>query len=152
MHLEITPYQIAERFIGIKEVNGQVANPAILAMLKLDNRWPEDDSVPWCAAFVNYIAFLLGLHRTKSLRARSFLNEKIVTLSEAEIGFDLVILKRGGRNQPGPEIIKAPGHVGFFAGFDNGYVRILGGNQRDSVNISRYPRVRILGIRRLVLG
>jgi len=149
--LRVTPFDVAHRFTGIKEVSGKVANPQILAMLQLDNKWPEDDSVPWCSGFVNYIAWLLGLHRTKSLRARSWLNEKIITQSNAKIGFDLVILKRGNGLQPGPEVINAPGHVGFFAGFTENYVKILGGNQKDSVNISKYQRSRILGIRRLTV-
>lgn len=149
--MEITPYQIASRFIGIKEVAGQVANPQILAMLQLDNTWPKDDAVPWCSAFVGYIAFLLGLNRTKNLMARSWLNEKIVTRDKAMIGFDIVILKRGRGIQPGPEIINAPGHVGFFAGWTEQFVRILGGNQKNTVNISHYKKSRILGIRRLTV-
>jgi len=149
--MEITPYQIASRFVGIKEVSGQIANPQILAMLQLDNNWPDDDSVPWCSAFVGYIAFLLGLNRTRSLRARSWLNEKIIARRDAKIGFDLVVLKRGPGIQPGPDIINAPGHVGFFAGFQEHWVGLLGGNQKDSVTISRYKQSSILGIRRLTL-
>ena len=149
--MNITPYQIAERFTGIKEVAGQISNPQILAILQLDNRWPRDDSVPWCSGFINYIAWLLGLNRTKSLRARSWLKEQIVCMSDAEIGFDLVILKRGRGIQPGPEVINAPGHVGFFAGWNNKYVRLLGGNQKDTVKISNYSKSRILGVRRLTV-
>lgn len=147
--VHITPFELAKRFEGMKEVPGSVSNPQILAMLKLDNDWPDDDSVPWCSAFVNYIAFLLGLQRTKSLRARSWLQEKTVTRSQAEVGFDLVVLKRGGNLQPGPDVINAPGHVGFFAGFEDTTVKVLGGNQKDTVSTYRYPKKRILGIRRL---
>ena len=150
--IQITPFDLASRFKGMKEVPGSTTNHQILAMLKLDDDWPHDDSVPWCSAFVNYIAWLLGLHRTRSLRARSWLMEKIVAWSDARVGFDLVVLKRGGGLQPGPDIIKAPGHVGFFAGWDgidSKYVRVLGGNQSNGVNISCYPKKRILGIRRL---
>lgn len=147
--VHITPFQLAKRFKGMQEVSGSVSNPQILAMLKLDNTWPEDDSVPWCSAFVNYIAFLLGLRRTKSLRARSWLLEKTVTRSDAQVGFDLVVLKRGGNLQPGPDVIEAPGHVGFFSGFEHTTVKVLGGNQGDTVSIIRYPKKRILGIRRL---
>lgn len=147
--MDITPFQIASRFIGIQEVSGKVANPQILAMLKLDAAWPEDDSVPWCSGFVNYIAWLLCLNRTKSLRARSWLNEKIVARYDAKVGFDIVILKRGRGRQPGADVINAPGHVGFFSGFLENHVNILGGNQKDSVNITPYKKSRILGIRRL---
>ncbi|MDA3808641.1 MAG: hypothetical protein PF440_12110 [Thiomicrorhabdus sp.] len=150
--MKITAYQIAERFIGIKEVPGQVANPQILAMLKLDSNWPDDDSVPWCSGFINYIAWLLNLHRTKSLRARSWLNEKIIVWQEAVKGFDLIILKRGNGIQPGPEVINAPGHVGFFDSWDGDFVKILAGNENDSVKISRHRKSKILGIRRLTIN
>jgi uncharacterized protein (TIGR02594 family) len=149
--MNITAYDLAQRFVGIKEVPGQVSNPAILAMLKLDQKWPEDDSVPWCSAFVNYIAWLLRLPRSKSLRARSWLQVGLpIKGNDANPARDVVILQRGKGKQPGPEVIKAPGHVGFFAGWEADFVLILGGNQADTVNIASYSLERILGIRRLI--
>lgn len=148
--LELTPYDLAQRFVGISEVSGPTSNPHVLAMLRLDQEWPEGDHVPWCSGFMNYIVWLLRLPRSKSLRARSWLLVgKSVSLEEAEIGFDVVILKRGSGNQPGPDVIEAPGHVGFFAGREGTRILVLGGNQADSVNVSRYPSGRVLGIRRL---
>jgi len=149
--LQISAYELAQRFVGIKEVPGTVANPQILAMLRLDNDWPEDDGVPWCAAFVNYIAWLLRLPRSKNLLARSWLTIGVPLLvGEAEPGFDIVVLKR---EDDGPEadVIDAPGHVGFFAGWD-GYtnVYILGGNQGNTVSVQEFPLSRILGLRRLI--
>jgi len=156
--VQITAYDIAQRFIGCKEVPGMESNPAILAMLKLDDEWPDDDKVPWCSAFTNYVCWLLRLPRSKSLRARSWLEiGRSANLVEAIAGFDVVILKRGHGVQPGPEVIKAPGHVGFFAGHevrDNetgpGKILILGGNQSDSVSVQAYDERRLLGIRRLI--
>ena len=148
--IEITAYDLAQRFVGMTEVAGKVSNPQILAMLQLDQAWPEGDEVPWCSAFVNYITWLLRLPRSKSLGARSWLQVGIpINLEDAELGFDVVILKRGGENQPGPDVINAPGHVGFFVGGDKDIVLILGGNQSDSVNVSRFFVQNILGIRRL---
>jgi len=142
-------FDIAQRFIGIQEIGGSVDNPQILAMLKLDNDWPEGDEVPWCSAFVNYIAWLLRLPRSKNLRARSWLTVgRGVSSDEAQVG-DIVILKRGSGNQPGPEVIEAPGHVGFYAGRTGDLIEVLGGNQSDTVKISRYPAKKLLGIRRL---
>lgn len=149
--MKITPFDLAQRFIGVSEVSGTASNPQILAMLKLDQDWPQGDEVPWCAAFLNYITWLLRLPRSKNLRARSWLLVgNSVPLEEAEAGFDVVILKRGPGNQPGPEVIEAKGHVGFFAGKEGDHVLILGGNQSDAVNVSRYPAKDILGIRRLL--
>jgi uncharacterized protein (TIGR02594 family) len=147
---EISAYEIAQRFVGIKEVPGSTANPQILAMLKLDKKWPEDDSVPWCSGFINYVAWLLRLPRSKSLLARSWLTiGEVIELEDAEAGFDVVIFKRGGGNQPGPDVIDAPGHVGFFAGIEGKNILVLGGNQGDSVSIGSYPKSRLLGVRRL---
>ena len=143
-------YEMAQVYVGIAEVSGRVANPQILAMLTTDSKWPEDDSVPWCSAFVNYVAKAMKLPRSKSLRARSWLGVgEPVFLDRAEPGFDVVIFKRGIGPQPGPEVLTAPGHVGFYAGRESDYILTLGGNQSDTVSISRYSIERLLGIRRL---
>jgi uncharacterized protein (TIGR02594 family) len=153
----VTPFDVAEVFIGEREVGGGLDNPLIMAMLRTDNQWPEHDEVPWCSAFVNFVCKLLRLPRSKSLLARSWLGVgRPVQLLEACVGFDIVVLKRGADPQPGPEDHSAPGHVGFYAGHAShtrhhvrGYVDVLGGNQGDTVKISRYKTSDILSIRRL---
>ena len=150
--MKIAAFDLAQRFVGIQEIPGKQDNPQILAMLKLDGEWPEHDEVPWCSAFVSYIAWLLRLPRSKSLRARSWLGVGTpVDLAAALVGFDVAILQRGDGHQPGPEVIDAPGHVGFFAGVEewSGDVLVLGGNQGDSVSVRSFDRERILGVRRL---
>jgi uncharacterized protein (TIGR02594 family) len=149
--LEITAFDLAQRFVGVSEVAGSASNPQILAMLRLDEEWPEGDDVPWCSAFMNYITWLLRLPRSKSLLARSWLAVgRPVNLDEAEAGFDIVILKRGDGAQPGPDVLNAPGHVGLFAGGEGDSILLLAGNQLDAVNVSRFPKSQLLGIRRLV--
>jgi len=148
--IEITAFDLAQRFVGIKEIPGKVANPQILAMLQLEDSSIQDDEIPWCSAFVNYVCWLLRLPRSKSLSARSWLAiGTVISIGDAEPGFDVVVLKRGGDNQPGPEVLDAQGHVGFFAGYEDKQVLVLGGNQSDSVNILRFPEERILGIRNI---
>ncbi len=149
--ITLTAYELASRFVGLKEVGGTVSEPQILAMLRLDQRWPEGDEVPWCSAFVNYVCWLLRLPRSKNLRARSWLCLGWpVPIGCADVGFDVVVLTRGGGfEQPGPDVIDAPGHVGFYGGLDGDTVAVLGGNQSNAVNLSRYPVNRILGIRRI---
>lgn len=147
--LEALVFDIAERFVGIQEIGGQVDNPQIMSMLKLDNTWPENDEVPWCSAFVNYICWLVRLPRSKDLRARSWLQiGKGITLDQAVPG-DIIVLQRGSGEQPGPDVIDAPGHVGFYAGRAGDLIEVLGGNQSDTVKISRYPKSRLLSVRRL---
>ena len=149
--MTVTPYDIASRFVGVKELPGEQDNPFIMAFLKLDASWPENEGVPWCSAFVNFVSWLLRLPRSKSLSARSNLSVGTpVGIHEARVGFDIVILKRGEGNQPGPERLDAPGHVGFFAGWqDPTTVLVLGGNQGNAVSIQPFLSDRILGIRRL---
>lgn len=142
-------FDLAERFTGITEVGGNVDNPQIMAMLKLDNSWPTADEVPWCSGFANYIAWLARAPRSKDLRARSWLTVgRGIELDQAEPG-DIIVLQRGQGEQPGPEVIDAPGHVGFYAGRSDSLIEVLGGNQSDTVKISRYPSSRLLGVRRL---
>jgi uncharacterized protein (TIGR02594 family) len=155
MSLPITAYDLAERFIGIREIPGSTDNPQVLAMLRLDAQWPLGDEVPWCSAFINYVCWLLRLPRSKSLMARSWLGVgTAIGFDEAKPGFDIVILRRLGTDQPGPDVLDAPGHVGFFSGFVNPeeleQVAILGGNQGDSVSVAMYGTHRILGIRRIL--
>jgi uncharacterized protein (TIGR02594 family) len=149
--IELTAFDLAQRFVGVSEVPEQASNPQILAMLQLDEKWPKGDDVAWCSAFMNYVAWLLRLPRSKSLAARSWLSVgRSVSLEEAVAGFDVVVLKRGTGNQPGPNVIDAPGHVGLFAGREGMNLLVLGGNQADAVNVSRFASNRLLGIRRLL--
>ena len=149
--MTVTPYQIAERFIGLKEVAGSVSNPAIAAMLALYSGQLPDET-PWCSAFVTYVCWLLNLPHSKSLAARSWLNiGEPIALADCKPGVDVVILNRGGPltpNQPGP------GHVGFFAGVQSSgvdmRVLVLGGNQSNSVSVASFRATDILGLRRLV--
>lgn len=149
--MKVTAYDLMERFVGLKEAKGPTSNAQVLAMLQLDAGWVTDDEVPWCSAAVNYIAWLLRLPRSKNLSARSWLTVGTVipSIASAQRGFDVVILKRGTGDQPGPDVLEAPGHVGFFSALEHGCVWVLGGNQSDTVSLASFPAQRVLGIRRI---
>jgi uncharacterized protein (TIGR02594 family) len=94
----------------------------------------------WCAAFVNATLQKAGLPGTGSLMARSFL--KYGTPTEEPKPGDIAVFSRGA----------APfGHVGFYQGMtpDGKYVKVLGGNQANAVNVKNYPASRILGYRQV---
>lgn len=141
----------AQRFVGLKELPGPDQHPLIqwwFSLCGMGNNQP--DEVPWCSAFINGMAWDCRLPRSKSASARSWLGVgRSVLLENAKPG-DVVILSRGSGQQPGPEVLKAPGHVGLFAGWETGVVLVLGGNQQDSVSVQAFPLSRLLGIRRLV--
>lgn len=146
-HFPTSVVEVASRFEGTKEVPGNAHNAQIVAMLELDSSWAHKDEIPWCSAFVNYVAFLLGLERTKSLRARSWLRVGTAVVDGALPG-DIFIFSRGSW-KPGPEVIKAPGHVGIFLKRESEAVLILGGNQGNAVSRKLYPAKDVLGVRRL---
>jgi uncharacterized protein (TIGR02594 family) len=149
MKIETSAFQVALRFTGIKEIPGNQDHPFIVWCLSLCGLSAHDET-PWCSAFVNGICYILGLPRSGSAAARSWLNVGTPTsIDDAHVGLDVVVLSRGEGIQPGPEEINAPGHVGFFSCIEGDRVKILGGNQSDMVSIESFPVSQILGIRRL---
>jgi uncharacterized protein (TIGR02594 family) len=102
--------------------------------------WVEHDSVAWCAAFVGHCLEKAGLRSTRRLNARSYLDWGIpVDLADAQAG-DIVVFSRGSKSWQG--------HVGFFVKTAGASIEVLGGNQSDAVNIQRYAKSRLLGVRR----
>ena len=96
--IAISPYQVALRFAGIKEIRGVSTNPQIATFLMTDHAemYSISDETPWCSAFVNHIAWLLGLPRSRSWAARSWLKiGEPIDLSDAQADSDIVILMRG---------------------------------------------------------
>ena len=86
-----------------------------------------------------------GLSSTNSARARSYL-EWGRDIRPAAYGA-IVVLSRGP-NPPGPEVIEAPGHVGFLLSSPTPHeIMLLGGNQSNKVCVRPYPRDRVLGVR-----
>lgn len=157
--MNIDAFTLAQRYIGIAEL-GRRDHPLIQWWLSLCTGFNTDspDEVPWCSAFVNGMAWELRLPRSKSAAARSWLTVgRGIDSSEARPGWDVVILKRGGANQPGPEVLNAQGHVGFFAGWEDGRqakarVLVLAGNQGNAVSVAPFPWAQVLGLRRLIVG
>lgn len=141
----ITLFALGQRFVGqITEIPGAHDHPLIQWWLSLCHL-PEDshDEVPWCSAFVNGLAWILRLPRSGSAAARSWLDVgEVVALTKAEVGYDVVVLKREGA---GP----FAGHVGLFAGMEAGSVMVLAGNQGNTVSVKPFPVSAVLGVRRL---
>lgn len=151
--MKIDAFTLAQRYVGIQELSAQGKDhPLISWWLSLCTGFTLDsqDETPWCSAFVNGIAWELRLPRSKSAAARSWLLVgRPVALAEAVVGFDVVVIKRGSGEQPGPETINAKGHVGFFAGLEGDRVLLLAGNQGNAVSIQGFQVSQLLGVRRL---
>lgn len=129
---------LSEMESGITEYSGADShNPRILEYHQTTTLGASDDETAWCSSFVNWCVEQSGLEGTRSAAARSWLKWG-KPLKEPVEGC-ILILKRG--TQPWQ------GHVGFYAGEKHGAILVLGGNQRNSVNISSYSSERLLGYR-----
>ena len=139
MRLIEKAYAIAKHELGVHETGNN--NPRILDYLRcVDLRESElEESTPWCSAFANFCVQKSGGRGTHNAMARSWLHwgKKLDIPTEGCI----VVFERGGNDYSG--------HVAFFVGYDEKkqMVKVLGGNQKDSVCYSDYFTHSILGFR-----
>lgn len=117
-------------------------NPKVVQYFAdVGHAWVKDDETAWCAAFVGAMLKKGGVEGTGKLNARSYLDwGKPVELDQAKKG-DIVVFSRGDPNG-------WQGHVGFYMGQTPRYIKVLGGNQNNQVNITSYSKNKLLGIRR----
>ena len=137
-----TPLDIARGYLGTRELKGSADNPKIMEMYRaVGHDWVEHDEVAWCAAFVGNCLEKAGIPSTRKLNARSYLTwgEKVASVEQAQEG-DVVVFTRGAKS--------SEGHVAFFLKTAGTQVEVLGGNQSDGVTVARYPKARVIGIRR----
>ena len=130
--------KIAESYIGTTEIAGDKDNPAIVGFHDYTDLNANDDETPWCASFVNACLVKGGQKGTYKANARSFLGWGS-GIKYPPLGA-VVVTYRG--NPTGPS-----GHVGFYYGIENDLIKILGGNQRDSVCILKFSPEKILDFR-----
>ena len=161
---------IAESFLGIKEVPGTKDNPlvtfAIAATLARGDMSKVGyitasseavhDETAWCSAFAHLPVIVLAsrypmLAAPWSLRARAWLLAGWPVDPVDAVPGDVAVFKRGDGAQPGPDVIEAPGHVAYLAStIYAGDIAVIGGNQSNAVTHGLYPRSMLLGIRRIV--
>jgi len=131
-------FLLAKKEIGAEEAYGPLNNPRILEYHDETSLNATKDSVPWCSSFICWVMENSDIKSTRSARARSW--EKWgLGLKEPKLGC-VVVFWRGSKRS-------GKGHVGLYAGEKNGYILVLGGNQKDAVNISKYSKKRLLGYR-----
>ena len=128
---------IAEAEVGVREnaAAGQ-HNKRIIEFHKSTTLRATEDEVPWCSSFVNWVMVESGRSGTKSAAAKSWLNWG-ADLDTARLGAVTVIKKKTAGAD------KATGsssgfHVGFYVSATKTHLRLLGGNQSDSVKYSNF--------------
>lgn len=139
-HPEMMAQAMGE-FFGLKEIPGEKHNPTILKFFKeIGFEWIQDDETAWCSAFINYLAKVNGYEWSGALNARSWLKtgSRVVLPNPG----DIVVFWR-------EDPTSWKGHVGLFVRDDGTHIHTLGGNQKNSVCISTYPKHRVLEYRQL---
>ena len=124
---------IAEKEVGVKERTGG-ENKRILEYHDATSLNASEDEIAWCSSFVNWVMRECGMERTNSAQARSWLQFKNDKKFKKHA---IVIFKRGNS--------KWQGHVGFALEDKGDAIRVLGGNQGNSVSISSYKKSDVLG-------
>lgn len=122
--------------LGVKEGPGNKDNPVVLKYYA-DAGFPgiKHDDVAWCAAFVGAMLKRRGFIPSGSLAARSYL--AFPQLHKPMFGAIGVKKRTGG--------LSYQGHVGIVVAADGEHIFMLGGNQHDMVNISKFPAKEFLG-------
>lgn len=130
-------FETAKSLIGTDEVPGSRDNEDIMEWaekVNVDDDYTAD-SIPWCGLFVAYCLVANGIKASKSpLWALSW-NSWGMKLDEPALGCIMVFKRTGG------------GHVGFYVSEDSSTYHILGGNQSDTVSITRIEKSRCVGYR-----
>lgn len=133
-------YDHAKKDLGLKETPGSKSTPRIKQAIKQAASWLDDDDskTPWCGCLRGLWGLETGTGVPKEhYRAKAWLEwGKSVLRPSAKRG-DTVIFNRAGG-----------GHVALLDRFNGDFVFVLGGNQSNACNISRYKVADIIGIRR----
>ncbi|MCC7542863.1 MAG: TIGR02594 family protein [Deltaproteobacteria bacterium] len=123
---------------GVHETPGKASTKRINEYLATVSMAPNDE-IPWCSAFVNWVMRKANLPGAGKARARSWLSYG-AAIDPPKPGA-IAVLWRG-------KPTAATGHVGFYIGEEDAeHVLLLGGNQANAVNVSSYPKNRVLAYR-----
>ena len=132
--------RVGREEIGVKEYAHMSDNPRIVEYHRTTTLGPQlasQDETPWCSSFVNWCFEECYFEGTDSAAARSWLGWGVV-LQAPRPGCVTVFSR-----PPSP----TSGHVGFYMGESADSILVLGGNQSNAVNVSAYPKARLLGFR-----
>lgn len=130
-------FETARQYVGLKEIPGAKHNTVIQGWLARLGAWWRDDETPWCGVFVAHCMREAGLPVPDNwMRAKAWADYgSNLRSTHVAPGAILVFARQGG------------GHVGFYAGEDNTYFYVLGGNQGNAVTISKIAKARCIAIR-----
>jgi len=135
---------VAKKEQGTHEVRGRSANPRILAYHATTDLHSRSDEIAWCSSFINWCLKQCGIKGTNSAGAISWKNWG--SASSPRYGAIAVI------NNPAmarSSLTATGNHCGFLVEETKTHYVLLGGNQSNSVKVSRFPKAkwRLLALR-----
>ena len=153
---ELKHVAVARTKIGVREYGGvssKTSNDKIIEMIDKSlvatgqsvskNEWLRNDKTPWCGSFMGYAFAEAGVGRKiprNFFRASEWGNAG-TKLDKPAYGCVAVFSRAGG------------GHVGIVVGVTkSGMLKILGGNQGNSVNIMDFDPKRVTNYRWISVG
>jgi uncharacterized protein (TIGR02594 family) len=125
---------LAELEIGTKEIKGG-ENKRIIEYHSATKLKASEDEVAWCSSFINWLMMKCGYERSHSAAARSWLS--VGTKLKGFEKYAIVVFKRGNSAWQG--------HVAIAIDETKDGVRVLGGNQSNSVSYATYRKSDVLG-------
>jgi uncharacterized protein (TIGR02594 family) len=129
---------IATGEVGVSELAGPGQdNKRIVEYHGATSLLAKDDATPWCSSFVNWVMKKAGHRGTNNALARSWLDWG-EPLSSPRYGAITVVKRRGAQSDAATGSTTGF-HVAFYVGSTATHIELLGGNQGDSVKISKYP-------------
>jgi uncharacterized protein (TIGR02594 family) len=126
---------VAYKELGQSEIPGVEENSRILEYFRSlgSGKIFRDDRDDWASPFAEWSLQQAGKSGPHSIKPTDWLTWG--KPSRPIIGA-IVVLSFSGLQ-----------HVGFYFGEDSDFVRVLGGNQNDSVSVYRYPKSAVRGYR-----
>lgn len=142
------PLKTMRDITGTLETAGSADNPVILSWAdEIAKKFPEmklycaqyqHDSIPWCGLTVGYVMAHNGI---KPIFGPTDTDKFLWARAWEQFGTKV--------DEPKPgDVLVFPGHVSMFDGQEGDYYLCRGGNQSDSVKISKYPTSSVIAIRR----
>ncbi len=131
----------AERLTGTREISGAKSNGVIIGWAKKLGGWVAsyytNDDIPWCGLFM---AHCIGATLPSELLPSNPLSALAwsrfgTPLKEPSLGAIMTFRRDGG------------GHVANYLGEDTTHYHVIGGNQQNTVNVTRIEKSRLDAIR-----